>query len=228
MQGPRILLVSQRASRVQHYSALLEQLGVACQLLSAVRDVPGLAAELPLNGILLDMPVIAKASPKEKADIEDVLRALPSAYVNIMPASGAVRLLTVNGLQGTAPNLEMFVELCSHFIPRLVLPKDRCPLFLNALLCTGKSQADRQQTATLNVSPGGCFLFCTEPAIQLQQQVEVSFVGIGDDRPVSAVVCWIRRWGEEGHHVPGIGVRFELITDQQQNRINTLLDEVRK
>ena len=223
MQGPRILLVSQRASRVQHYSALLEQLGVACQLLSAVRDVPGLAAELPLNGILLDMPVIAKASPKEKADIEDVLRALPSAYVNIMPASGAVRLLTVNGLQGTAPNLEMFVELCSHFIPRLVLPKDRCPLFLNALLSTGVHQDAWLRTATLNVSPGGCFLFCTEPEIQLQQSVQVRFVGIEDDRPISAVACWLRRWGAEGHHMPGIGVRFQMITEQQQGLINGLL-----
>lgn len=227
MSSPLVLLVSRSASRTQLYRESLDRLGISCLGISGLKEVCVLAAGTPFSGILLDMPIMAKSSAGEKADIEDILKALPSAYLNIAPASDAVKLLTATGTQGTARSLEEFAEICKGFTPRLVSPKDRYPLFLNALLHCDDAGPSPQKTATLNVSSNGCFLFFTDNRITYGQQVMIDFVGFEDRTPISAEVCWIRPWGDQGNHLPGIGVRFITISDLQSARIASLLEKIK-
>lgn len=227
MSSPLVLLVSRSASRSQLYRESLDRLGISCLGISELKEVTTLAAGTPFSGILLDMPIMAKAAIKEKNAIEDILKALPSAYVNIAPATDAVKLLTATGTMGTAKSIEEFATICKEFTPRLVSPKDRYPLFLQALLQNGIATAPPFQTATLNVSAHGCFLFSTDNQIRLDQSVTIDFIGLDDRTPVVATVCWIRQWGEAGHYLPGVGVRFERITDMQAESIATLLEKIK-
>ena len=160
----------------------------------------------------------------DKTATEDILKALPSAYLNIAPATDSIKLLTANDTQGIAKSVNEFAELCKGFTPRMVRPKDRYPLHLQALLTTAPAQGSPERTVTLNVSSKGCFLFTVNPELQLEQQVTIQFIGLDDMTPVTATICWLRQWGTGKHHVPGIGVNFTELSESQQTQIIRLLE----
>jgi len=228
MSSPLVLLVSRSASRTQAYREALDHQGISCLAISEMKEVATLAAGTPFSGILLDMPVLIKAAAYDKAAVEDILKALPSAYLNIAPASDAIKLLVATGTQGTARSIEEFAGICKTFAPRLVRPKDRYPLHLNALLSTGINGDTEERTVTMDVSPRGCFLFSLNPDIPLGQPVKIIFVGLEDTTPIIATTCWLHPWGTKGeHHAPGIGVRFDTVGTAQLTQINALLDPLK-
>lgn len=223
MKRPVILVISRSETRMQTYRDALERIGASCMGLADLKGAPVLAASTPMNGIAIDMPVQIKASSGDKALVEDMLLALPSVYLNIAPATDAIRILTASGTQGTFLTFEQFVAACANFPSRVVRPKNRTELNLNALLYHDDS-ADTlpERTVTINVSPGGCFLFSTYPDYCIEQQVRIVFIGIDDPTPVVASVRWLQSWGVS-HLIPGIGVRFEQITEAQQAELNGLI-----
>jgi hypothetical protein len=222
MNAPTLGLVARSESRIQTYREALELRGFACQPANELKDLPALTCRLLFNGVLLDMPIITKASTAEKTQLEDILKALPSAYLNIAPATDSIKLLMADNHHGMARSLDEFLAICSAFTPRLVRPNDRVSLHLNAQL-TGCGHTDQaEQTVTLNVSSQGCFLFSTHPGHQPGQQVQVRFVGLEDQTPISCTIRWVRPWGA-CHQMPGIGVTFEQINQSQQTQLNELM-----
>lgn len=223
MASPVILIISRSETRMQTYREALERLGVSCVGLADLKGAPALAAQTPMNGIAIDMPVQIKASPGDKALVEDMMLALPSAYLNILPATDTIRVLTATGTQGTFHTFEQFVAACTNFVGRVVRPKDRTELNLNALLYHGTAtDASQERTATINVSPGGCFLFSCHPGYHVEQLVRIEFVNLADHTPIIASIRWLQPWGTS-HLLPGIGVQFERITEAQQTELNALL-----
>jgi len=223
MSTPLVLLVSRSASRSQNYREALDRLGISCLAISELKEVPTLVAGTPFNGIMLDMPVLIKATPTEKLFLEDILKALPSAYLNIAPATDTIKLLIASGSRGPAKNLEEFSEICKGFSARLIRPKDRYPLYLQAILESGPMQATEERTVTLNVSPDGCFLSSANKESWLEQTVRIKCIGLEDTTYISATICWVRHWGTDGHCVPGIGVKFDSISEAQRAQIEGLL-----
>jgi len=227
MSSPLVLLVARSASRSQTYREALDRLGISCLAISAIKEVAILTAGTPFSGILLDMPLLIKTTPSDKIALEDVTKALPSAYLNITPANDLIRLLTANNMQGTAKTLEDFSVLCKNFTPRIVHLKQRYNLYLNALLSSAEATERQEQTTTLNVSSGGCFLFSANNQFQVGQPVAINFVGLQDTTIVQASICWLQRWGGKWHNFPGIGVKFEVITDNQAAQIVTLIGVIK-
>ncbi len=224
MSSPLVLLVSRSASRTQVYREALDARGISCLAIAELKEVAILASGTPLSGILLDMPVLIKASPTDKIATEDILKALPSAYLNIAPATDSIKLLTANDSLGIAKSVDEFTELCKGFTPRMVRPKDRYLLHLQALLIKTSAQDSPERTVTLNISPKGCFLFTANPEWQLEQQASIQFIGLADTTPVIATICWLQHWGTKKHHIPGIGVAFTTMSDAQQTQLIRLLE----
>lgn len=222
MNAPTLILVARSESRTQTYREALELRGFACQPASELKDLPALTCRTLFNGVLLDMPIITKASTAEKNQLEDILRALPSAYLNIAPATDSIKLLMADNHHGMARSLDEFLTICNGFTPRLVRPNDRVSLHLNALLFDGQHLDQPEQTVTLNVSSQGCFLFSTHPSHQPGQQVKVRFVGLSDSTLISCTIRWVRPWGT-CHQMPGIGVTFELISESQRTQLSELM-----
>ncbi|CAH2030924.1 PilZ domain-containing protein [Trichlorobacter ammonificans] len=223
MAPPVILVISRSETRMQTYREALERVGASCVGLADLKGAPVLAASTPMNGIAIDMPVQIKASSGDKALVEDMLLALPSVYLNIAPATDAIRILTATGTQGTFQTFEQFVAACANFNARVVRPKNRTELNLNALLYPSMSgDVPPERTVTINVSPGGCFLFSSHPDYHVEQLVRIDFVGFEDRTPIIGSVRWLQPWGTS-HLIPGIGVRFEQISAAQQMALDCLL-----
>lgn len=224
MSAPLVLLVSRSASRTQAYRIALDQLGISCLGISSLREVPLLTAGTPFSGILLDTPILIKSSTADKAAVEDTLKALPSGYLNIAPATDAIKLLIATGTRGDAKSLEEFARLCKQFPPRMVRPNNRYPLHLQVLLSDPSQPGQTEKSATINVSEQGCFLFSCNPALQTGRQVVIDCLGLEDRTPISATVCWQSPWGSTEQVIPGIGIHFDHISDAQLAQLHSLLE----
>lgn len=222
---PLVLLVCRSASRSQLYRTVLDSKGVCCLMVTSLKEVHTLAAGTAFSGLLLDMPIMVKATPTERLTLEDLQRALPCAYLNIAPATDSIKLMMVNDLQGAAATIEEFAELTSRFPPRCVVPKNRITLHLHTLLQHGSETGSSAKTVTLDLSNGGCFLFSVDPILQTETDISLQFIGLDDPTPIIATVCWCNAFGASGKQGPGVGVRFVRINQAQQDQLENLLQK---
>ncbi len=218
-----ILLVTRNEVRRDIYQEALASLGMDFLTTEDLKEVTTLAARTSLSGILLDMPVMIKAAAHIKNSLQDILNAIPSAYLNILQGTRDIKLLIATGTRGQARNLEEFSALCRSFEPRTVKPKDRYPVHLQ----TEFEYNNRvEQSVTLDLSYNGCFLFSTNQDYLLKEKVKIVFKGFNDTTPISSTICWIRLWGNELLSGPGLGVKFEQLSVSQSEQLSELLNRI--
>jgi CheY-like chemotaxis protein len=220
---PQILLAVADEERRSIYEEFLKKERVICQAVSSLRDVATQAAKQPYNAIFLDIPLVIRASQYEKSLVEDALRALPHARLNITASTREISILVSGESHESSNTPEEYLRYCCEQPVKIVLPRKRIPLNLNAVLShPGLAVAER--TVCIDISPGGCFLFTVNEEFTLHTPVWISLVILNDSSPIRSTVCWKREWGMT-NEIPGVGIRFEEMTDQQQEQIVSLCRE---
>jgi hypothetical protein len=218
---PQILLAVEEEERRLVYEAFIKKERVICHTVSSLRDVANQAARQPYNAIFLDMPLIVKASRYEKSLLEDALHAIPNARLNITAKTRKIRMLVSWDTPGGSRTVEEHLRYCCEQPPRVALIRNRVPLNLNALLSCSPDMADAERTACIDFSPGGCFLFYVNDDIPLESTVWLRLTALNDQTPIVSTVCWKREWGIT-NEIPGIGIRFDSMSPQQQAEILSL------
>jgi hypothetical protein len=221
---PQILLAVADDKRRSIYEAFLKKERVICQVVSSLRDVATQTAKQPYNAIFLDMPLLVRASHYEKSLVEDALRALPHARLNTIARTGEISILVSGEAHESSQTPEEYLRYCCEQPVKVVLPRNRIPINLNAVLTHQAETRIVERTACIDISPGGCFLFCVNDEITVQSQVWISLVILYDPSPILSTVCWKREWGMT-HGIPGIGIRFDDMTEHQQEQILSLCRE---
>jgi CheY-like chemotaxis protein len=224
---PQILLAVADEERRSIYEAFLKKERVICQAVSSLREVATQTAKQPYHAIFLDIPLIVRASQYEKSLVEDTLRALPHARLNITANTREISILVSGEAHESSQTPEEYLRYCCEQPVKIVLPRSRIPLNLNAVLSHTTEDTSPERTVCVDISPGGCFLFCVNDEITLQSPVWIRLVILNDQSPILSTVCWKREWGMT-NEVPGIGIRFDQMTAQQQTQILSLCREKQK
>ncbi|WP_168205938.1 PilZ domain-containing protein [Geobacter sp. FeAm09] len=219
---PQILLAVADEERRLIYEAFIKNERVICHTVSSLRDVANQAARQPYNAIFLDMPLIVKASRYEKSLVEDALHALPNVRLNITAKTRKIRMLVSwDAREAGVATPEEQLKYCCELAPKVAPICSRVPLNLNAVLSCSPDMTNTERTVCIDFSPGGCFLFCVNDEIALQTTVWIRLVALSDQTPIVSTVCWKREWGMTSE-IPGVGVRFDVMTPQQQAEILSL------
>jgi len=225
MMQPQILLAVADEDRRSIYETFLKKERVICQAVSSLRDVATHTARQPYNAIFLDMPLIVRASQYEKSLVEDCLRALPHARLNIAADTREVSILVSGDSHESSQTPEEYLRYCCEQPVRIVLPRNRIALNLNAVLSLPSEDIPSdERTVCIDISPGGCFLFSVNDEISLQSTVWIRLLILHDSSPIQSTVCWKREWGMT-NEIPGVGLRFDEMTPQQQAQILALCRE---
>ena len=217
----RILLVAKDQVRANNYLSIMDKYDVNVNLVGSLKDAINLASNEQHNGILIDLPLMVRASQVIKGCIDDLFNGLPGGALNIHSPSGEVRLLQRGDKSCNCSSIDQFVEICSKFDPKIIFSKNRVQLNYNALLAMTPDLNNPDRTACINISTGGCFLFCVREDIVKDSTVWIRLVGLNGDNPIEAVVKWIREWGAT-HNIPGIGVEFKNISHDLKKQINDI------
>lgn len=225
---PRIILVVKDEKRREAYLTTLEPFS-ECTVAAALKDIPDLLRQGACQGILIDIQVNIRAKHMEKVKISDSLEAMPSAVLNLICRSGAIRLLMNSSTHGSARTVEEFVALCADFQPKIIYPHDMGALHLNAILSSSPDFDEAlEHTFTMSITGGGCFLFTANGKMyHPEDMVWIDFVGLEDRNSIRGRVCWKCDWGVS-NAVPGIYVAFESISETQFEEIKSLLADKQK
>lgn len=218
---PQILLAVEDEERRLVYEAFVKKERAICHSVSSLRDVANQAPRQPYNAIFLDMPLVVKASRYEKSLVEDALHALPHARLNLTAKTQKIRMLVSWDDHEGARTAEEHLRYCCEQPPKVALIRNRVPLNLNAALSLSPDMAAAERTVCIDFSPGGCFLFCVNEEFTPQSAVWIRLTALNDPTPIASTVCWRREWGIT-NEIPGIGIRFDKMTQQQQAEILSL------
>jgi Tfp pilus assembly protein PilZ len=228
MQQPQILLAVSDDERRSIYETFLKKERVICQVVSSLRDVATQTARQPYNAIFLDIPLLVRATQYEKSLVEDALRALPHARLNITASTREVSILVSGDSHESSQTPEEYLRYCCEQPVKTILPRNRIALNLNAVLSLpAEDTMSDERTVCIDISPGGCFLFSVNEEISLQSTVLIRLLILNDPSPIQSTVCWKREWGMT-NDIPGVGIRFDEMTPQQQAQILSLCREKQK
>lgn len=218
---PKILLAVKEKKRREFYLSLFEPFA-DCEVLEQLNDIPTKTGKIPFNGLIIDLPMYVKATYMEKVHIDESIHAMPSAVINFKDKSA--HILMVECRYGIAKTIEDLISVCILHQPRVVYPRDRIDMHLNARLSVSRQLSDdAERTCTMNVSKGGCFLFTVEfDRFEQEMSVFFEFPVLKDRTLIVGKVRWKREWGTT-HSAPGIGISFESITEGQQLEIESII-----
>lgn len=203
-----ILLAVKDPIRKKFYHDIISGHGLDCCIVGSLQEAITHASLEPHTGILIDMQLMIKVSKSIIDGVEDLQSGLPSATLNIHKSSESIRILSRSELSSGCSSLEQFIERCTQFNPKVISSRTRELIHYNVLLDRTPDFKDpHNKTVCIDISPGGCFVFCTWEDIVVGDSVWIKLPETVKPSPVKAIVCWIRKWGIS-QDMPGIGVKF--------------------
>ena len=222
-----ILLVVESEERSGIYRESLRLLTADVRIVASLQEAAFIASQKPHNGILVDMPIMIRVSQAIKDSVDYLMECLPCAFINISGKNHELRILSRSSAALQATTLEDFVTVCGRYSPRIIFPRVREPVCINALLDLTPEFPSPERTACIDISFGGCFLFTVRSDISIGATVWIKLTGLSSAEPIQGTVLWQREWGRD-YFMPGIGVHFENASHSLKAEIAEILTRYRE
>ena len=214
-----ILACQEAGGAKQAYIDAVTPLGVNVETVPSFGELHKMMIENCYNGVMVDLKTKMKASNEEKDLVHDIFEQFPVAQLNFDEKTGQIRSLHY-GRKGKGESLESFIkEECRSFTARPIRSSLRKKIHFNVLLpkTGGITKEAIHRTVTMNVSKGGCFIYSVDNLVS-DVEVMMVFKELDGQRPILGKVRWKAKWGE-AMQIPGIGIRFEDINEDQLTEI---------
>lgn len=220
----RVLMVVKETEAREAYEEALRKVGVAYDMAASFSDVLSLSVEKAYNGLIIDILTLIRSSKEEKMIAYDCINFYPCLRVKWNPGQKGMNIAPPE--QGLSPDtvaMKAFIEKkCHPFTPRTLRKYNRKDTFLSAALSTCGDCGIEQglKTFTVNISRGGAFVHTTLP-FRKEEAVWLHFPDMAGGGPVKGAACWQIAWGS-ARAIPGIGVRFEFSTAEEEEQITRM------
>lgn len=176
------------------------------------------------SGLLVDLPTLIKAPHADKCMVRKDMELYPVLRLRYDEGERKVRGLFYGQESPDGDVVAQFIrQELGAVSPRLLRASPRRKLNFNALVCRGDvfDPENALRTVTLDVSRGGCFLVTCEE-FPPGAEICLRFLELGDPAPMRAVLRRRVEWGKS-MAVPGIGVEFLDLSEEQRKALDTWL-----
>lgn len=227
MPDTRILVVVKDEEAGDAYAHALSEVGAACDVVHSFDEMSQLATENCYNGFLLDILTLVRCGKEEKVIAYECINLFPVLRVKWEARQKKIKLspLEQSFSPDTESALRFFIESrCKTFPARSLRRSPRRQINLNLYYSTdpGFSAESTQQSFTINLGTHGLFLYSMQEFPQ-GDTIWLRFLEFADQTPIPATVRWSQRWGVT-RCIPGAGVKFESLTESQDQEIRKLLN----
>jgi Tfp pilus assembly protein PilZ len=215
----KLALACKNEKARQAYVDAVKLTGVEVDIVSSLNELHELLSKNAFNGVMVDLNTKVKASKEEKAMMQNLLEQFPLAQLNFEEKTGHVRAFHFGQACG-GETLGAFInEECRSFSARPLRLTRRAEVNFNVLLIPVDDAIalETDRTVTINVSEGGCFFYFVD-GLTIGSRIKMVFKELGDKTPILGDVRWQVLWGDT-MQIPGIGVRFEEIRENQLEEI---------
>ncbi|HBA89410.1 MAG TPA: PilZ domain-containing protein [Geobacter sp.] len=226
MTDTKILIVVSDAEAGDAYVHALEEIGVSCDVAHSFQQMSEMATSNAYNGMLVDILALVRSSKEDKVIAYECINLFPVLRVKWDARYKRMKLSPLE--QGYCPDTETalryFLEnRCKAFPARSLRNHTRKQINLSLLYCVEEtfSEEHAHRSFTINLSLRGAFLHTMLP-LREGQRVWLRFLEFADRSPLAATVRWSRPWGVT-RCIPGAGVQFEGLTEEQEQEIGKIL-----
>lgn len=210
----RLILISQDGPARRAYLEALNKTGVEVDVVSSFGEIYKLLSENQYNGVMVDFRTKMRSSGREMDTAIKILEQVPFVNLKYEEDTGTIKSLSYG--QTGSHTLEEFIDReCRSFSARRIRINERKDVHFNIVLSSASDLSEKadERAVTINVSNGGCLIYSTGNW-EVSEKVMIVIKELEDKRPITCEVRWKRTWGEE-MQVPGIGVKFEDISEGQ-------------
>lgn len=224
MPETRILIVVKDVEAANAYCHDLSEIGVACAVAGSFNQMSAMITEHSFHGILIDILTLVRCTKEEKVIAYEAINLFPVLRVKWEAQHKKIKLspLEQSFSPDTETALRFFIEnRCKTFRARRLRSNARKLINLNLLYSTDATfpEGDTHRSFTVDIGLDGVFLH-TMQEFQKGETIWLRFLEFADESPIPATVCWSRKWGAT-RCIPGVGVRFQGLTADQERQIHT-------
>ena len=164
-----------------------------------------------------------KAAPSEKEKLALMDSILPLIKVRSTPQGDLVCMCKNQSGEGLAFLSLLLQNSCTLENSRFLRSYRRYPMNLNILLCEANNidWTKAFKANTLNLSLDGLFIISVDEWIW--EQAVVKLHDHPHIAPFKVNKKWSLPWGKSQNHLPGHGVQFTDLTDEQRELLSGLL-----
>lgn len=223
MDKLRILLVVTPGDNRGVYIQSLNKFDLDFDVAESLHEISLKHNKVKYNGFLIDIPTLLRSSSTDKAEANLLGDNFPVMRLSYKAAEG-IRCMPTGKFSGHGKTLEEFFnQSCQSFTARSLRGTKRANKVLNALLNRdiNSSSSRMEKSVALNFSTDGCFLYSVSKW-RKGETLWVAFMELSDKTPIKSEVLWSVPWGVKSQ-MPGIGLRFLSLSDEQADQIDELI-----
>ncbi len=220
----RLVLVCRPSPARQKYQQALHGIGVEFDAVDNLTGLLRALSQTPYNGILMDVTTGLGVSSGEKKQLQTILQIFPVMRIDW---DNRVVLSYYGQSQASELTLEKFIQTeCQPFNARTIRAHERHDLHYNVTIYPNEHcrPEDGKRAVTLDISEGGVFLIFLDNWTG-SRRIWLRFMDMTDLTPVQGEVKRQINWGVRPR-IPGLGVAFTQITDNQIKEIQADLNSM--
>ena len=201
----RIAIVSKTGTALDAYKRFFEVQQVDAMHAATISDLYHQLTDAAINGFVVDVQTVVKATEREKTLIKSLEEIFPSIRTNWHSAAGFRALFNDSSTSGEE-NMIAFLQECRNFKARALRRHERLARNINVLFWLANASEETAQRAyTQDFSAGGLFVCtCYPPSEGSLAWIRLLDLGVV---PFKLVVKRQVEWGVCHAH-PGIWWEF--------------------
>ncbi len=225
-----VLIVADPAERRSYARHFTDRPGVELEEYASIRQFRDQCMGKAYSGVMVDIRTLIQARADEKEFFSVLTEAFPVMRMRRGPGAGMLTGLVegedLGHFKGEAL-VEAFVTLCDKQPPRGVRNQRRKQIILNAMLSLQDPPTEDSwfRVSLWDFSQGGCFVVTVEDR-RKGDLVWLIIRELENHTPIGCRVQWCLPWGADNRHLPGLGLSFQSIAEDQRLELINLMKRI--
>jgi hypothetical protein len=223
-----VLIAKDEKDRAFYQSHLSSYEGISLEVHPSLMEFRNQSHGKIYSGFLVDIRTLIKSTGGEKLFFSHLLQYFPVMRVTKKPESnsfsGLVESRNLGRLKGSAL-LDAFVtNLCRKNPPREIPSGRQKGIFRSVYVYYSNNFArEKPERAVIeNLTTKSCFLV-TNDDISKGAHIWLVFTDMRDQTPMACEVKWTKQWRPGSLYLPGLGLSFVGITDEQVGELAKMI-----
>lgn len=223
IQRNKICLFARAGEARERYIKEIARSGFMVDIAGTPDELHRALQDSSYSGLLVDLLTKMMVPKSEQAALRRIFEVFPVIQLRIDRASDKIGTLYQGQPKNGGDLRDFLVNHCLPSPPRKIRTQSRKEAFFNLVITRQNGSpsgmpAHEERTVTINISPGGCFVFSNldweKSAVVWLQIRELS-----DPTPILGEVRWGIEWGKS-MQIPGVGIRFKDIKESQLKELH--------
>ena len=222
----KVAIISLEDGERKFYEDMLSEYSrLGLEGFSTIQQFRNMCKDNQYSGIIVDNRTLIRSTMEDREFFSLLCEGFPVMRISRNPDNINIscliegkQLVDLKGKQ----LLDHFIRSdCTKISPHQVRINSRKQIFFN-IMADFPEPNQSIKTNLWDISEGGCFVLATNGKNEMGDDIILTIQDFKDQTPIKGTVKWRKQWGTDISKLPGYGVSFIDITENQVQEIRSL------